>query len=354
MSSTLPSFRDAEQFKQPATDELRIGPLPLLHASRARRRAVMVGSGNDARKLAEYLNQHPLAGLNVRGFLDSGRPGDRVLGTVDELRRIALSEFVDEVIITEPYDRELVQRVVRQASELKMGVRVIPNLFGLDPRVVAVERLGDLPMLKLRERKSPSFGFFLKGIFDLLFSAAALLLLAPVLAVIALLIAVSSRGPVFYRAIRLGQRGRKFRCYKFRTMVEGADEQRSQLRRRNERRGPLFKMTDDPRVTRVGRWLRRYSLDELPQLWNVLRGDMSLVGPRPHPLDDCAFYELEHLRRLEVKPGMTGLWQVTARNDPSFQRNMALDLEYIAGWNLWLDLRILCKTAAAVWQGSGM
>jgi lipopolysaccharide/colanic/teichoic acid biosynthesis glycosyltransferase len=136
-------------------------------------------------------------------------------------------------------------------------------------------------------------------------------------------------------------------------MVAGADELKEKLITRNEREGAFFKMNQDPRITRAGRFLRCYSLDELPQLWNVLRGEMSLVGPRPHPLDDFAHYHLDDLRRLDVTPGITGLWQVTARRDPSFQRNMALDLEYIEKWSLWLDLRILYRTISTVLQGSG-
>ena len=170
---------------------------------------------------------------------------------------------------------------------------------------------------------------------------------------IALVIKLDSSGSVFYRAPRVGRKGRDFICHKFRTMVMDADKWKEHLRGCNEREGPFFKIKNDPRITRVGRFLRRYSLDELPQLWNVLRGEMSLVGPRPHPLDDFERYRLEHLRRLDVTPGITGLWQVTARRDPSFQRNMALDLQYIEHWNLWMDLRILCKTISVVLQGSG-
>jgi lipopolysaccharide/colanic/teichoic acid biosynthesis glycosyltransferase len=136
-------------------------------------------------------------------------------------------------------------------------------------------------------------------------------------------------------------------------MVADADAQKENLRCRNERAGPFFKIEDDPRVTRVGRFLRKYSLDELPQLWNVIRGDMSLVGPRPHPLDDYERYDLEHLRRLDVKPGITGLWQVTARQDPSFEKNISLDIAYIENWSLWLDGKILLKTLPAALSGSG-
>jgi lipopolysaccharide/colanic/teichoic acid biosynthesis glycosyltransferase len=188
---------------------------------------------------------------------------------------------------------------------------------------------------------------------DLLSAAGALILLAPVMSLIALLVKFDSSGPALYKAARAGRKGRPFLCYKFRTMVRNADDLKDALRKQNQRNGPFFKMADDPRITRVGRFLRRFSLDELPQLLNVLKGEMSLVGPRPHPLDDFSGYTIEHLPRLDVMPGMTGLWQVTSRTDPSFQAGMKLDIEYIHHWSLGMDLRILLKTAGAVLRGNG-
>jgi lipopolysaccharide/colanic/teichoic acid biosynthesis glycosyltransferase len=164
---------------------------------------------------------------------------------------------------------------------------------------------------------------------------------------------LDSPGPVLYSALRVGKKGRKFQCYKMRTMVEAADAQKERLRAKNERNGPFFKMENDPRVTRCGRWMRKYSIDELPQLVNVLRGEMSLVGPRPHPVDDYERYTLEHLRRLDVKPGVTGQWQVQARRDPSFDTTMTLDLDYIENWSLRKDLGILLKTIPAVMRADG-
>jgi lipopolysaccharide/colanic/teichoic acid biosynthesis glycosyltransferase len=190
-------------------------------------------------------------------------------------------------------------------------------------------------------------------VLDVTVSAWALLLFGPMMLLIGCLIRVDSPGPAVYSALRVGRKGKRFRCHKFRTMVANAGEIKEQLREHNQREGPTFKMAADPRITRMGAWLRRYSLDELPQLWNVFQGEMSLVGPRPHPLDDFARYELEHLRRLDVTPGITGLWQVTARRVASFHTNMALDLEYIERWNVWMDLRILLRTVAVVLQGTG-
>jgi lipopolysaccharide/colanic/teichoic acid biosynthesis glycosyltransferase len=213
----------------------------------------------------------------------------------------------------------------------------------------AVGRGNNLP----RARAILISGLFLKRIVDISFSAIALLFFLPLLFVIALAIKLESPGPVIYPSLRAGKNGRPFFCYKFRTMFKGADELRDSLRRFNERRDPFFKIAEDPRVTRLGRIFRKYSLDELPQFWNVLKGDMSLVGPRPHPVDDYARYRPEDHRRLEVKPGITGLWQVIARRDPSFETCMALDLEYMKRWNLLLDFKILLRTVPAVLWGEG-
>jgi len=199
----------------------------------------------------------------------------------------------------------------------------------------------------------PIAGLFMKRIMDLLLSAIALLLLWPLLLVIGLIVKLESPGPAIYPSLRAGKKGQTFVCHKFRTMVHGADGLKNSLRYFNERQDPFFKIADDPRVTRLGHFLRKYSLDELPQFWNVLKGDMSLVGPRPHPVDDYARYRSNDHRRLDVKPGITGLWQVIARTNSSFERCMTLDLEYMKHWSLLLDFKILMRTVPAVLAGEG-
>jgi lipopolysaccharide/colanic/teichoic acid biosynthesis glycosyltransferase len=193
----------------------------------------------------------------------------------------------------------------------------------------------------------------LKRIVDVVLSTILLVLFWPLMAAIAIAIKLGSRGAAIYHSVRVGKGGRLFVCYKFRTMVSGSDELKQKLRRLNQRQGPFFKIADDPRITRLGGFLRKYSLDELPQLWNVLKGDMSLVGPRPHPVDDCVQYRPEHCRRLGVTPGVTGLWQILARANPSFETCMMWDLAYIDRWSLSLDFRILLKTIPAVLAGEG-
>jgi lipopolysaccharide/colanic/teichoic acid biosynthesis glycosyltransferase len=196
--------------------------------------------------------------------------------------------------------------------------------------------------------------YVLKRVLDLVLGSLLLLLATPILALAALWISLDSRGPIFYSAPRVGRRGKQFRCYKLRTMVLDADSRKHKLRAINERSGPFFKLENDPRITHAGKWLRKFSVDELPQIINVVAGDMTLVGPRPHPLDDVDLYRAEDLRRLEVKPGITGLWQVTARRDASFETNMRLDLQYITNQTLALDLKILAKTVVVVLRGEGV
>lgn len=228
----------------------------------------------------------------------------------------------------------------------------LPTALSIADRSLFVE---DSPKCLTRRgvRWSLDLGLFLKRIMDPVLSAIGLLILWPLMLLIAIAVKLESPGHFIYRSFRVGKSGRTFDCYKFRTMVAGSDSQRENLRRFNQRKGPLFKIADDPRLTRLGGFLRKYSLDELPQLWNVLKGDMSLVGPRPHPIEDCIQYTSEDCRRLAIKPGVTGLWQILARTHPSFDTCLMLDLAYIENWSLLLDFRILLKTIPAVLAGEG-
>ena len=245
------------------------------------------------------------------------------------------------------------RHLVAKASSVAFDNRILTRTGSTADGVPIVEWGSKKGDNERRAEWGTSLGPFLKRIMDVVLSATALVLLWPLMLVIAIAIKLESSDGVIYPSLRLGERGRRFVCYKFRTMVAGANELKDSLRRLNQRRGPFFKIADDPRVTRFGRFLRKYSLDELPQFWNVLKGDMSLVGPRPHPVEDCAQYTSEHCRRLEVKPGVTGLWQVLARANPSFDICMTLDLAYIEKWNLFLDFMILMKTIPAVLAGEG-
>ena len=318
------------------------------------RNAVIIGAGRIGRALAEQMETNKLLGYHFTGFLDANHTTHpKLLGNVQDLPRIARAQFVDDVFITIPSERELVKTVAAQARLNRLNVSVIPELYDGLGWTAPIAYVGEFPVMELHGEPIPAFGLFVKRVLDILISAVSLVLVSPLLALIAAIIKIDSSGPTLYHSARVGRKGREFICHKFRTMITNADEVKEQYRHLNEREGPAFKITNDPRITRVGGFLRKYSFDELPQLWNVLKGEMSLVGPRPHPLDDYAQYDLEHLRRLDVRPGITGLWQVTARQDPSFETNMHLDLEYIENWNLLLDLQILAKTAVEVPKGTG-
>lgn len=322
-------------------------------SSSTMRNVLIVGAGGVGQRLAKYLHKHPELGRAVYGFLDDRKgAGKEVMGRTSDLAELARVGFIDEVILAGPHDREQTLRVLRAAQDLRLDVKIAPDLFGCEP-AHETERIGDIPLISLHEERVPVAGLFFKRALDVALSGGALICLAPVVALLAILIKVDSAGPVYYVALRAGRKGRPFRCFKFRTMVCNADALKGSLRKLNQRQGPFFKIPDDPRITRAGRFLRRFSLDELPQLWNVFKGDMSLVGPRPHPLDDFSAYRIEHLPRLDVVPGMTGLWQITARRNPSFQAGMNLDLEYIHGWSLRMDVKILFKTVAVILRGSG-
>jgi exopolysaccharide biosynthesis polyprenyl glycosylphosphotransferase len=304
--------------------------------------------------VADYLEQHPEMGRMVVGFIDDAKKREfGVLGPPEKIASIARAHFVDELVLAASPAPDLAQRIIREAQKNHLDVKIVPEFHGGMPVYSWMEDLGAVPLVTLHRETIPTVSLFLKRTADVVGSSLGLIFAGPIMLVVAALIRLDTAGPVLYSASRVGRKGRRFRCYKFRTMVTNAAELKEQLRARNQREGPCFKIADDPRITRVGRWLRRYSLDELPQLWNVLKGEMSLVGPRPHPLDDFARYALEHLRRLDVTPGITGLLQIKARRNPSFETNLALDLEYIEHWSLWMDVQILFKTIAVVFQGTG-
>lgn len=312
-----------------------------------RANVLIVGSGAHGLALAEALS-HEANGIGAIEFLAEHhfRNGEGPA----MLQRLARERCIDQLIIA-TQDSKAAEAAIKQARRNQLDVLIAPTLFGGVAR--EVKNVSGMPLVKLHEQQLPMWGLALKRIADTTLAAAGLVALLPLLPLVAASIKLDSPGPVFYCALRIGRKGRRFLCYKFRTMVEEADAAKDQLRSRNQRDGAFFKIANDPRITRVGRFFRRYSLDELPQLWNVLVGDMSLVGPRPHPADDVGRYSIADLRRLDFVPGITGLWQVTARRDPSFQRCVALDVDYINRWNLALDLRILWKTLAAVFRGSG-
>ena len=240
-----------------------------------------------------------------------------------------------------------------QARVHGVDLRVVPEMYDGVAWNSPIEYIGQFPTIPLHRGEVPELGLVFKRVFDTVFSTLALVALSPLLVAIAIAVKLDSPGPVFYTSERIGKKGVVFHCIKFRTMVRDAETRRAEVMHMNERDDVLFKISDDPRVTRLGRFLRKYSLDELPQFFNVLRGDMSIVGPRPPLAGEVRKYDLNHLRRLDVTPGITGLWQVQGRRDPSFASYVSLDVTYIDNWSVWLDFKIILRTIAVVFAGTG-
>ena len=324
------------------------------------RNALIVGTGATALALRHHLDNIHQLGYSFKGYiaipgLQSNEPPDsaEIVGTLSTIFDVVRRQFVDEILFVGPCPREAVRSVLEQANEHNVSIRFVPDLFDLSPLNPSVDYLGHFPAICLRSRRARTKGLLLKRTLDILFSSLALLLLFPWFIAIAILIRCDSPGPILYVSERIGRKGLAFPCFKFRSMVQDAERQRAKLHEKNQRDGILFKIDKDPRITRVGYYLRKYSLDELPQLWSVLVGDMSLVGPRPPIASEVKQYELSHLRRLDVTPGITGLWQVEARRDPSFDRYISLDMTYIENWSNWLDLQIIVRTIGVVLAGTG-
>ncbi len=309
-------------------------------------RALVVGANPLGKQLAGELAEW----YHVVGYVDNGSdledPGLPLLGPIHELEHIVHDHAIDELIIALPTRRrEQVTRLVDRGFRRPVKIKFVTGIGELLPERLEVQRLGGRSYVGFAPVAKVSW---LKRVTDLLLVGVGLLLISPVLALIALAIKVDSPGPVFYRQTRVGKDGRHFSMLKFRSMCIDADKRLAALKALNEADGPLFKMKADPRITRVGRFLRRYSIDELPQLLNVLTGDMSLVGPRPPIPSEVAEYEDWQLGRLRAVPGLTGLWQVSGRSEVSFHDMVRLDLHYIRNWSLALDFEILMRTIPAV------
>jgi exopolysaccharide biosynthesis polyprenyl glycosylphosphotransferase len=318
---------------------------------------LVLGAGPRGQAFAAKLEGHKELGLRVVGFLDDSPAFDlpggwRYLGTLEALEEVLHSRVIDEVAICLPFSQwSLIDTISRVCEEEGKIVRIPMDVLDRAISVGKVEELDGTPVFSLVSGPDRTIALAAKRILDVVVAALGLLILSPVLLAISLAIALDDGPPMLLRQERMGLHGRPFRVVKFRTMARDAEARLDGLRDRNEIRGRAFKMTNDPRVTRVGRFLRRSSLDELPQLINVLRGEMSLVGPRPPLPGEVDGYDLWHRRRLSMKPGITGLWQVRARREPEFDRWVAADLEYIDRWSLWLDFKILARTIPAAMQG---
>jgi exopolysaccharide biosynthesis polyprenyl glycosylphosphotransferase len=322
------------------------------------RNVVVLGTNHLSQALGEHISGNYRLGYQFLGYISTpdhteGLPASQILGNIDRLRQLTRLHFIDEVVIAQRLSAEQVILLLEEARELRIDIRAISGLYGDLSAHGAIEYLGVYPVTALHRSQSKTLSRFFKRAFDIIFSFAVMIAIFPLMFLIAVCIRLDSEGPVFYVSERIGKRGRVFPCFKFRTMVRDAEKKKRELAALNERDGILFKVSNDPRVTRVGRFLRKYSLDELPQFFNVFRGEMSVVGPRPPIASEVEKYELEHFRRLEVMPGLTGLWQVHARQDSSFARYIELDTAYVENWSFWLDVKILLRTAHVVVRGTG-
>lgn len=332
-------------------------------------RILVVGAGNMGQLVMRTIRQQPQLGYYLVGYLaespasgggtaaEGGLPEEdppRYLGRPDDLALLLEPCHIDEVIIALPSEAHpTTLEAANQCQKAGVLFRIAPDLFEMSFDRVDIGQLGGMPLIGLKEVAIRGWNLVLKRALDIILSSATLTLGAPLLVLIAVAIRVDSPGPILFAQKRIGRRGRPFTVVKFRTMHQYAEMEKERLAPLNEASGPLFKIRDDPRVTRVGRILRRASLDELPQVFNILMGEMSWVGPRPGTPDEVARYQPWQNKRLEVLPGLTGLWQTSGRSDLSFDDMVRLDIYYIENWSLWLDVTLLLRTIPAVILGRG-
>jgi exopolysaccharide biosynthesis polyprenyl glycosylphosphotransferase len=345
----------------------------LVLESTVRRRVLVAGALDEVRTAAASVEAHADWGLELVGVVSdgtwtaddlarampAGTPAYRLLGSYDDIPALSARahHVIDEVLIA-PSGRRLndlqaLEPIFLGLEEQGIATRLVVNFLPRSLSELSFDDLGGMPLLTFSTAPHDELVLFVRRAIELVLASALLVVLSPLLLIIAALIKLDSPGPVLFKQLRAGLHGRQFTFLKFRSMRVDAEALKKQLAPYNEMDGPAFKMTNDPRVTPLGRFLRRTSLDELPQLWNIVRGDMSVVGPRPAVLEEVRQYEPWQRRRLSMKPGLTCLWQVSGRNELTFEEWMRLDLEYIDNWSLWLDVKIAFKTIPAVLLGRG-
>jgi len=322
------------------------------------RNVLIVGVGRVGKLVWGEIQRHSYLGFRAIGFLDDNggrlKEGPPVVGKLTDFLHVAKKYFIDEVIITIPSERKVISNLIEQAKGLRLGIRIVPEDFEQALPILNISYLGVMPLLTYKERELHPEEMALKRLFDFVASLLFLILFSPLFIIAAILIKLDSKGSVFYIRKRAGHRGRPFNFYKFRSMVREADSLKANLLDKNESKGNvIFKIKRDPRITRIGRFLRKYSIDEFPQMFNVLKGDMSLVGPRPFPVEESQKLEHNHSERFTVRPGITGLAQIKGRSDLSFYRWGKWDLWYVNNWSFGLDFLILWWTVPVVLKGKG-
>ena len=331
--------------------------LRLRSAGRMTRSVIIAGANPEGRDIAAMLQAEPWLGYEVVGFVDDHAParepvpGVPLLGGVAELPSI-LHEFPNASVIVaaSAVESAVTNRLARDLLDQGVHVELSSTLRDISSQRLTVRPLGRFPIVYVEPVTRGGWRAWAKRTFDIVGAGLLLVLTAPILLVVAVAVKLDSKGPVLFRQVRVGRDSEPFSVLKVRTMVVDAEARLAELRELNEADGPLFKMTDDPRITRVGKFLRVTSLDELPQLWNVIRGDMSLVGPRPALPHETEEWDALLTQRLRVKPGITGMWQVSGRYRLSFEQMVQLDIYYIENWSPWLDLKIILKTIPALFM----
>jgi exopolysaccharide biosynthesis polyprenyl glycosylphosphotransferase len=322
---------------------------------------LILGAGEMGQMLAFKIVNDPTLGYRAVGFLDddpakAGKSfhGVSMLGDTTRIKDFVFRHKIEKVIIASThFNAEKILDIITECERYGVEFKLVPGILELIASRVDADELGGIPLLTVSEIKLQGFNAVLKRGTDILLSATGILLLSPVLAVFALLVKLTSQGPILFKQKRVGIDAREFQMFKFRSMVQEAESLFPQLAPLSEVDGLLFKMKDDPRMTPLGKFMRRFSIDELPQLFNVLFGHMSLVGPRPPLPREVEKYSAWHMKRLRVRPGITGMWQVSGRSLLPFEEMVRLDIYYIENWSLWLDLKLLIMTVPVVCMGSG-
>jgi len=318
---------------------------------------LLIGSGEEIKITLQEIKDSPFLGLRVKGILNDKETDDiygfKILGKLRDLEHVVKKYFIDEIYIVGLFDKITMRDLIAQCKKTNKAVRVILDDFGLYFQGLSLNYLGSLPLITYFQEVPAKANGVLKRLFDICVSGVLLIILLPVFLTISLFIKMESKGPVFYTSKRSGRKGKIFNFYKFRSMLLDAEKNKEALREKSEVAGPIFKIKKDPRITRVGRFLRKHSLDELPQIINVLKGDMSLVGPRPFPVEESNKIEYKHIPRLNIRPGITGLAQIKGRSDLKFNQWMRWDAWYFNNCSLGLDIKILLWTIPAVFNGKG-
>ena len=323
------------------------------------RRVLIVGAGDLGRRVGEMVSEYGWTGLSLVGYLDDdpqaqARRDVSWLGQVQDARRIVQDHKISDLVVALPQSAfGKVNSLVLNMRDLPLLVRVVPDYYSLSLYQATVEDFAGIPMINLRDPALNEVQRLMKRMFDLLFGGIAALIISPLLGLVALAIKIDNPGPIIFRQKRVGENGRIFNMYKFRSMIEGAEALQDEVTEYDDQGQMLYKKADDPRITRVGRIIRRTSIDELPQLFNVLKGDMSLVGPRPELPFMIGYYEPWQHKRFAVPQGMTGWWQINGRADKPLHLHTEDDIYYIQNYSLWMDLYILLKTPWVVVRGEG-